>query len=132
MANQTKTQIVQQIYADFGQGNIPAIIARLADEFVWIQPSAPDIPWAGVSTSKDQVMAFFQKLAESVDIEQFEPRQFVSEGDMVVAIGWWKGKSRNKGEPFESDWIMTWTFAGDKVKHYQAAYDTNHVAKALQ
>ncbi|MBI1876932.1 MAG: nuclear transport factor 2 family protein [Chloroflexi bacterium] len=132
MATQTKTQIVQQIYADFGQGNIPAILERLTDEFVWIQPGAPDIPWAGISKTKEQVLAFFQKLAEVVDIEQFEPRQFVSEGDTVVAIGWWKGKSKNKGKSFESDWIMTWTFAGDKVIHYQAAYDTHNVAKALQ
>jgi hypothetical protein len=132
MSNQTNTQIVQQIYADFGQGNIPAILDRLVDDVVWIQPGAPDIPWAGTQTSKDQVLGFFQKLAESANIEQFEPRQFISEGDTVVAIGGWKGKSQNKGKPFASDWIMTWTFAGDKVKHYQAAYDTNNVAKAFQ
>lgn len=132
MSSQSKVQKVQEIYANFGQGNIPAILEELANDVVWIQPGAPDIPYAGVSRNKNEVLQFFQKLADTVNITQFEPRTYIADGDNVAVIGYWKGTMKTSGRPFESNWIMTWQFEGDKVKHYQAAYDTNNLAKALR
>lgn len=38
--NQKNVQIVQQIYASFGRGDIPAVLNGLADDIDWCQMEA--------------------------------------------------------------------------------------------
>ena len=67
-----------------------------------------------------------------MEFTNFEPRSFISEGDKVVAAGYFAGKARATGKVFESDWAMIWTVREGKVTHYQAYADTNNIAKALR
>jgi ketosteroid isomerase-like protein len=125
------TQIVADLYANFGKGNIPAIAEAIAEDIHWIHSGGPDLPYAKIRQGKAQVMAFFSDLAGAVEITQFAPKTYVEQGDTVVALGHWGGRAKKTNKPFESDWAMVWTFAGRKVKFYQAFEDTHALAKAF-
>lgn len=62
-------------------------------------------------------------------VERFEPRKYFSADDDVVVLGYWSGKSKATGKSFESEWVMTWAFQGDKVSHFQAFMDSAELAK---
>lgn len=126
------TQIVQEIYASFGRGDIPAIIEVLGEDIHWIHSGAPEIPYAKVRRGKTQAAAFFNDLADAVEVTKFEPKKFIEQGDTVIALGRWAGRAKKTGKAFESDWGMVWTFAGSKVKFYQAFEDTHAVANAFR
>ncbi|GAA4406531.1 hypothetical protein GCM10023187_26070 [Nibrella viscosa] len=84
----TNTDTVAQIYADFGQGNIPAILKQLADDVqweAWADNSAQqhDVPWLKPRFGKDNVPGFFQVVGQMTFI-RFEVLSMMSGGNQVA------------------------------------------------
>jgi hypothetical protein len=44
------------------------------------------------------------KLAEKQEAEQFEPGEFVAQGDKVVALGHYRWRIKSTGHSYPSDW----------------------------
>src|SRR4051812_49666848 len=80
---------VQRIYEAFGRGDIPAILAELADDVVWetYQGSAQDagVPWLVRREGRDAVAGFFAALEET-DLHRLEPLNFLAGGDQVAVV----------------------------------------------
>jgi len=63
----TALQTVQQIYAAFARGDIPAIVERLDDEVQW-EPwaqnaaQAADVPWLRAGRGKAAALRFFEEI----------------------------------------------------------------------
>lgn len=47
MVEQENTQTVMDLYAAFGRGDLPAVLAALADDVEWALPGPANIPMAG-------------------------------------------------------------------------------------
>ena len=47
MSDKTNADVVQQAYAAFGQGDIPAFLSLLADDVEWTLQGPSVIPYAG-------------------------------------------------------------------------------------
>lgn len=62
MGEQENVKVVQQLYADFGKGNIPAILNTLAEDVEWREPAAGPPPFAGTYRGRERVGEFFRKL----------------------------------------------------------------------
>ena len=68
---------VQSLYAAFGRGDIPFILAHIDGSIEWISScSAERIPWGGIRKGRAGAQSFFQALAEHLAFERFEPRDF--------------------------------------------------------
>jgi uncharacterized protein len=133
MSEQANTQIVQGIYAAFAKGDVETILNALADKFDWYQHGPVEvIPWAKERHTKAEVAEFFSTLNQVITFEQFEPRQFVAQGDTVVAPGWWRGRGNLTGRVVEEYWSMEWKVVDGKVTYYRAYDDTAAIAAALK
>jgi hypothetical protein len=56
MSAEENVKTVQEGYAAFGRGDVPAILELLTDDIEWIEPGPPDvIPVAGTYRGKDEV-----------------------------------------------------------------------------
>ncbi len=131
MRERDNVKRVQQIYADFGQGNIPGILAALADDVEWKEPPAGPPPFAGTYRGREQVGELFGQLAEAAEPEQFEPREFIAQGDTVVALGYYRFRARATGRTWETDWAMVWRFREGKVARFRIFKDSAAEAAAL-
>ncbi len=131
MRNETNVQAVQAIYAAFNKANVPAILSHLAPEVVWVHVGAPAIPYGRTYRGPAEVATFFETLGHLVQFTSFEPKDFFSDGEVVVAVGSYVSSSRATGKPANGDWAMVWRFTEGKVVHYQAYLDTLSVAEAL-
>ena len=127
----SNTAAVQAIYKAFGEGRVKDIVDQVTSDVIWIDPGTGAVPWAGTWLGPDRVTAFFSRLAETVNVEKFQPREFVESGDTVVALGYWEGRSKAADQPFASNWAMVWKFRDGKVCFYQSYMDTSEVAKAF-
>ena len=87
MSERTNTDVVQQGYEALGRGDIPAILDLLTDEVEWIEQGPSVIPFAGTRHGHEGVAEYFSLLDENLEFEQFEPREFVAQGDTVVVVG---------------------------------------------
>ena len=126
-----KIRIVEEIYANFGRGNIAAIVETFADDIHFVHAGGPEIPYAKDRRGKGEAAEFFGDLGAAVEVTSFEPRRYFEREDEVVVLGRWSGRSRPAGRAFESEWAMLWGFDGAKVKSYRAYEDTAAVARAF-
>ena len=120
----TPTEVIQQAYAAFGRRDIPAILELLTDDVDWRFHAGRDVPYGGRYTGKQQVQGWFSTLAESDDIQQFEPREFLAGPDHVTVVGWEQVRPLPNGKVFESDWLHLFTLKGDKISRWIGTLDT--------
>ena len=133
MNTEKNIKTIQQMYADFGGGNISGILDVVADNATWIQLGYPDLPFGSNGMTKKEIPGFFKKLADSVDYTNFEPREFIAEGNKVIVIGYHEGKTKPKGVQFGHEWIMVWKFNEEgKVTYSKVFTDTNELAKGFR
>lgn len=77
---------VQDIYAAFGAGDVPAILDKLADNVEWDTDARSDVgPFIVARRGKDGAGKFFAALA-AADFTKFEPTALLESGNVVVAL----------------------------------------------
>ena len=133
MEEAQNTSVVKDAYAAFGRGDITTLLGYMADDVQW-QPvigTAKQVPFSGERTGKVSVAEFFRQVAESEDFEQFEPREFVAQGDKVVAIGHYRAKTRATSKIFDSPFAMVFTFRNGKVAAFREFTDSAAVNAAF-
>ena len=132
--NTTKNiQTVQQIYADFGAGNVSGIMNSISDDVVWVDAGYPDLPYGSTGRSKKDIPAFFKSLNESVDYKKFEPKEFIADGNSVIVLGYHEGNTKPANKSFGQEWVMVWKLDDSgKVKYYRSFLDTNELVKAYK
>lgn len=133
MTPQENTKVVQAAYAAFGRGDIPGLLALLTDDVDWhgVMGVGPKVPHRGPRKGIQQVTTFFQQVGSSVNFERFEPKQFVAEGDTVVALGYYDGTAKSTGKRFESEWAMAFTLRGGKIVKFREFTDSLGITSAF-
>jgi ketosteroid isomerase-like protein len=77
--------LLRSTYEAFGRGDIPAVIDVLDENIVWNTPAV--LPHAMTVNGRDDVGAFFQKLASTWQDFNLEIDDYVASGDRVCVIG---------------------------------------------
>ena len=110
----SNVEVVQGIYEAFGRGDVPAILDRLAEDVAWDQ----DLPSYGVGylepgTGRDHVAKFFTLAADSLEFEGFQPLNFLSGGDQVIALVDVHVRNKATGQLVHDLEAHVWTFGAD-------------------
>jgi uncharacterized protein len=129
MGTPENVQIVKDAYAAFGRGHIPALLSLLTEVVVWNSPGE-GLPLAGTYRGRDGVASFFQKLAKQAGILEFQPREFLANGDRVLVVGWERTKIKATGHGAEIDWVMSFTLRNGKIAKFREHTDTKAIADA--
>ena len=132
MSEQDSTAIVQKAYHNFKTGNIQALLDQMADGVTWQLPEVTDVPLAGARTGRDGVKEFFAILARDQDVLEFEPREFVAEGDKVVSLGDYRWRVKDTGREYASDFVHVFTVRDGKIVAFREHFDSAVVARAYQ
>jgi ketosteroid isomerase-like protein len=117
---------VHDIYAAFGRGDVPAILARLAPDVEWeYGPATPDVPWLQPRRGPGEVGHFFASLA-AIEFRRFEPTAFFESGPTVVVLIQLEAVVRATGRAVvEADEVHIWHFdAAGQVARFRHRVDT--------
>jgi ketosteroid isomerase-like protein len=125
-------KLVEDIYAAFGRGDVPFILATLAHDCDWHGTDAPEIPYSGRFRGPGEIVTFFQKMGGAIEVTAFSPKTFLSAGDVVSVTGSWSGTVRATGKSFTTNWAMRWVIRSGKVVIYDAVDDTAVTAAAFR
>jgi ketosteroid isomerase-like protein len=115
MNERTKVGVVQQGYEAFGRGDIPAVLDLLTEDVEWTLQGPSVIPFAGTFRGREGIVEFYSLVGETLEFEQFEPREFVAQGDMVVVVGYERSVVKQTGRRFEQEWAHVYTLRDDKI-----------------
>jgi uncharacterized protein len=124
MSEKMNADVVQQGYAAFGSGDIPGLLDLLTDDVEWSLQGPSVIPWAGTRHGREGVAEFFSLLGETLEFEQFEPREFVAQGDTVVVLGYERSVVKPTGRAFEQEWAHVYTLRDGKIAKGRFIEDT--------
>lgn len=133
MVEQENTRLAQDAYAAFGRGDMPALGEAMADDIEWVSPGEPGLdPMAGTYSGKEAVLGWFGTLAENLEFQVFEPREFIAQGDKVVSLVYAEATVRRNGRTFVNHEAHVWTFRDGKLAHFQIYLDTAAAAAAYR
>jgi uncharacterized protein len=129
MSRQESKQVVKDLYAAFGRGDITSVLELIAEDVVWRLPgTVPD--YSGTYEGQTSVVNFFEELNSTVEIEGFEPLDFVAEGDRVLVTGWSRGRVKSTGRMFDNHWVMAFNVRDGKIIKFEEYADTQVLAGA--
>lgn len=123
----TPIETVQSIYAAFGRGDVPAILACLADDVQWEYATAPNpVPWLQPLRGRDQVPRFFDTLMSQVEFHRFAPTRVLADGLLVVGLCDFEATVRATGKRIdEVDEVHLFHFdAQGRVARFRHRADT--------
>ena len=132
MSERNNTAIAQQAYDNFKKGDIQALLNLMSDDIIWELPEIEDVPIAGSRSGRDAVGEFFAMVARDQDVIVFEPREFVADGDKVVALGHYQWRVRDTDREFATDFVHIFTIRNGKIVAFREHFDTAAVASAYQ
>ena len=133
MSETQNTQIVKDCYAAFARGDVQTIVNHLDDNVDWqaVKGTEGVLLTAGARRGRAAITEFFSQVSSTIAFDAFEPREFVAQGDQVVAIGHYRGKSRETGRPFSSDWVMVFTLRNGKITRFREFADSAALVRAF-
>lgn len=129
---------VQQIYACFGQGDIPGIIEHLAHDVLWEKwadnlAQKAGVPWLKEQHGKEGAMAFFQCIGSMLVIKDFQVLNLMEGGNQVAVEFIIEADVPGTGGHFRDEEMHLWTFNGagkvTRLRHYA---DTHKHMKAAK
>ncbi|SMQ69948.1 hypothetical protein SAMN06297468_2138 [Altererythrobacter xiamenensis] len=128
----TPKQITEEVFTAFGEGDVDRIM-RALHEKVRIEFYGPEvIPYAGYYDGQAQCRGFFETVLSSVDIHQFDPEDFICEGDKVVVTGHLNLTARSTGRTIDSDFVHVITVADEKWLLFRDFMNTSNAEAAFR
>lgn len=128
----TPRQVTEEVFTAFGEGDVDRIMRSLHDR-VRIEFYGPEvIPYAGYYDGQSQCREFFETVLSSVDIHQFDPEDFICEGDKVVVTGHLNLTARSTGRTIDSDFVHVITVADEKWLLFRDFMNTSNAEAAFR
>ncbi|MBX6314756.1 MAG: nuclear transport factor 2 family protein [Isosphaeraceae bacterium] len=123
MSEQDNVRVVRELLEAFRRGDVTGVLDRLTDDVECRLAGPTEATRAGTHRGKDQVMQLFRTISEASEFEQFEPQEYIAQGDKVVALGRERQRVKASGQVAEADWAMVFTLRDGKVARFRNYQD---------
>ena len=124
--------IVERAYRAFADRDIPALLALLSPDVEWGEADNPLIPSAGMHHGIPGVLEWLKIGNETEEIQAFELRRLLADGDMAAAVGRTRVVARSTGRAYEMDFVHLVTVSGGRVTRFVEFFDTWLAAEAFR
>jgi ketosteroid isomerase-like protein len=124
MSEQESIGLARRAYENFKSGDIKSLLASLTEDVDWRLPEMANIGFAGGRKGRERVGEFFADLAESQESLSFEPREFIAQGDKVVALGSYRWRVRKNGRDYGGEWAHVFTIRDGKIAGFHEYMDS--------
>jgi ketosteroid isomerase-like protein len=132
MGENENVALVRKGYEAFLRGDIDALMELFADDVEWELDRNEAVPFTGLRRGKEEVAEFFRLVNEHQHALQFEPREFVAQGDKVVALGHYAWSVKPTDRTWESDFAEVFTIRDGKIAGFREFSDTKVADEAYR
>jgi ketosteroid isomerase-like protein len=124
---------VRAMYAAFGSGAIPGVLAGLDPQVEWWEAEsfiyAEKNPYVGPN---EVLSGVFMRLGSEWDGFSVSPKAFHDAGETVVSEGYYSGTYKKTGKHVRAQFAHLFTFRDGKVVKFQQYTDTAQFAEAVK
>lgn len=121
-------QLVADVYAAFGRGDIAFVLNALADDVEWHFPGPEGIPLTGNRRGREQVAQFFVAISETLDVEAFDVEEMIAQGEKVIALGHERMRCKATGRTYEACLAHVFALQDGKIASFREYTDTTAIA----
>jgi hypothetical protein len=116
MSEQENLEIVRRNYKAFVEGDLSTFRELLHEEVeVTYFPTYSGIPWAQHSwRGRDEVLQSIKIMTDQLELEVFEPDEFIAGNDSVVVLGHERFRIKATGRVVEANWAQVFTLRDGK------------------
>ena len=132
MSEDANTETLRVFYGKFFEGNIPGLIEHFADDIDITIPEIENAPYGGILHGKLEALEYLDLLAETEDITDYEPREFIVDGNRVVVLGRSTATVRATGRHYSTEWVHVVTMKNEKIANVVEYFDTAAALRAFQ
>lgn len=130
MSEQSNIELVQRAYRLVAAQDMESFLKLFAPEIVWEMPEIGNVPFSGSWRGREQLAKFFQIVADLQEMLEFQPEQFIAQGDKVVVLGHFVMLVKATGKESRANWAHVWTVHSGVVTHMREYVDTLAVSRA--
>lgn len=130
MNEQSNIQLIQQAYGHFQTGNIEGVLSTFANDIEWQAPAVQNVPHGGSCKGVEQVAGFFAALDASEEVQKFEPKEYIAQGEKVVVLGEYGAKVKATEREYQMDFVHVFTVRNGKIVGFNEYCDTAVMAAA--
>ena len=127
MSEQQNLDVVRRMYSAFGSGDLDGILSFLDPEVSWLTPGTPDLPTGGLRRGVPAVRDFFSLLLSTLDIADFQPKDFLASGDKVVVLGTSREGPKGSGRLVDFRWVHVFTFRNGRIAAFEEPADVSEL-----
>jgi ketosteroid isomerase-like protein len=124
-------EVVKDLYAAFGRGDVPAVMGSFDAAIEWQEAEgflyAEGNPYVGPQAIAEGV---FGRIIGDVDNFAARPVNIIDGGDTIVAEGRYTGTWRATGTAVDAQFAHVWQVRDGKIVRFQQYTDTVQWAKA--
>lgn len=119
MGIQENKALVMLGYKLFKEGNIQGVLDTYTDDIEWVSNKLEGVPFSGTYQGKEGAAQYFKRVHEVTERLQFEPSEFIAEGNKVVVTGHSTRKVRTTGITYNTPWVHVITVRDGKVARFE-------------
>jgi ketosteroid isomerase-like protein len=125
--------MVKRLYDAFKRHEVDSIMDMFADDVVMHGPAPSGVlPWGGTYNGHSGVAQFFKALGESLEPQQFDLNEFITQENKVVVFGYQRGRAKPTGLPYETEFVNVWTIRNGKFTEFRVYNDTASLVESLR
>jgi ketosteroid isomerase-like protein len=124
MSNQPAVEVVQRIYKAIVEGDIPARLSLVTDDFDLRLFGSDKVPMAGRWRGREGLEQFLTIIADSLEFQIFQPDEFIIAGNDVVVLGHERCVVRSTGRVVDANWAHVWTVRDGLISRHLEYTDT--------
>jgi len=128
VSREQNVALIQKLFDAFGRGDVQTILDHCKPDCEFYYPGPEVIPYTGTKRGSREIQTYFDALLNTQSNANLSIKQFVADGDTVVAIGHYKARVNSTGKPIDTPVVLIFQIEGDKVARHMALSDTAAVA----
>jgi ketosteroid isomerase-like protein len=129
--SESNVELIKSVYDAFGRGDLAFIASKVRSEARWdFNVTHSTVPWHVPVTGPSEVPKFLAAFAQNVQLEAFEPRQFIAAGDDVIAHIRLAYVVKHSQKRVDEEQLHWWRVRDGKIERLRHFEDTAQVLNA--
>lgn len=121
---------VEALYTAYLAGDLPFVLAAMAEDVRWISGEEAGAPWCGARVGRDGVAAYFEALAAECQILDYRIGQVIVDGDWAAITATVRARFHRSGMEQELAKVDVLRLRDGQVAEFREYYDTSAIALA--